>query len=612
MEKQRAGFDRNQLTGILLIAVLMVGFGWWQSSNMPERQPGSDNVQNPQNSTSNLDDDSDKPAGAVDFDSAVADTIASGESMIAANDSNASNAFKAEEFTIENEELRLTFSTLGAKLVHAQLRNHKTYLKDTLSIINNNQSWDIIIPGDDALSTKEFELISHTGSSIIFGSGETEVKVSLPEKGFVVNYTVNGNSVNGGNPVLTWERTANRTEKGISNERIYSTYAYKLREDGDVENLSGSGVNQTNYEVGAVDWLAQKQHFFSFIVHPEQGFSSARLTTVNGLENDTNTIKTFRSESTIDQTINGAYSLPFTFYIGPNQYQTLKSLDQDYEKIINFGWGIFGWIGRGVVVPIFNWLEGYGLNYGLIILIMVLIIKGALSPLTFASYRSMAKMRVLKPQIEAIHKKYPNKKDAMAKQQAQMALYREAGVNPLGGCIPVLVQMPILFAMFRFFPSSFELRGQSFLWATDLSTYDALISWDSDIPILSTLFGNHISIFTLLMTGSTILYTRMNQSMSASTGSSGQMKQMQVIMYLMPLIFMFVLNSYPAGLTYYYFLSNIVTFGMQWAIRRSLNDEAILAKIEEKKSQPKKQSRFQARLEEMQRQQNLNRSQRRK
>lgn len=609
MEKQRAGFDRNQLTGILLIAVLMVGFGWWQSSNLPERQPGSDNIQNPSDSISKLNDDSGKPAGAADFNPALADTIAPGESMIAANDS---NAFKAEEFTIENEELRLTFSTLGAKLVHAKLLNHQTYLKDTLSIINNNQTWDIIIPGDDALSTKEFDLISQTGSSVVFGSGETEVKVSLPEKGFVVNYTVNGNSVNGGNPVLTWERTAYRTEKGISNERIYSTYAYKLREDGDVENLSGSGVNQSNYEVGAVDWLAQKQHFFSFIVHPEQGFSSARLTTVNGGENDTNTIKTFRSESTIDQTINGAYSLPFTFYIGPNQYQTLKSLDQDYEKIINFGWGIFGWIGRGVVVPIFNWLEGYGLNYGLIILIMVLIIKGALSPLTFASYRSMAKMRVLKPQIEAIHKKYPNKKDAMAKQQAQMALYREAGVNPLGGCIPVLVQMPILFAMFRFFPSSFELRGQSFLWATDLSTYDALISWDSDIPILSTLFGNHISIFTLLMTGSTILYTRMNQSMSASTGSSGQMKQMQVIMYLMPLIFMFVLNSYPAGLTYYYFLSNIVTFGMQWVIRRSLNDEAILAKIEEKKSQPKKQSRFQSRLEEMQRQQNLNRSQRRK
>jgi YidC/Oxa1 family membrane protein insertase len=267
-----------------------------------------------------------------------------------------------------------------------------------------------------------------------------------------------------------------------------------------------------------------------------------------------------------------------------------------------------------VVVPIFNWLEGYGLGYGLIILIMVLIIKGAMSPLTFASYRSMAKMRVLKPQLEEINKKF-GEKDAVAKQQAQMGLYREAGVNPLGGCIPVIVQMPILIAMFRFFPASIELRGESFLWATDLSTYDALISWDQHIPLISSFYGNHISIFTLLMTASTILYTRMNQQMTAGTGSSEQMKQMQVIMYLMPLMFMFVLNSYPAGLTYYYFLSNIVTFGMQWGIRKSVNDEAILAKIEAKKAQPKgekKKSKFQARLEDMQRQQNLSRSQRRK
>jgi YidC/Oxa1 family membrane protein insertase len=299
--------------------------------------------------------------------------------------------------------------------------------------------------------------------------------------------------------------------------------------------------------------------------------------------------------------------------LGPNHYQTLKQYDQDYEKVINFGWGIFGWIGRSVVVPIFNWLEGYGLSYGLIILIMVLIIKGAMSPLTFASYRSMAKMRVLKPELDKLTEKFGDK-DPVGKQQATMALYRDAGANPLGGCIPVLVQMPILFAMFRFFPASIELRGESFLWATDLSTYDALISWDAHIPILSSLYGNHISIFTLLMTGSTILYTRMNQQMSPSTGNAAQMKQMQIIMYVMPLMFMFVLNSYPAGLTYYYFLSNIVTFGMQWGIRKSVDDEAILAKIEAKRAQPKKkkQSKFQARLEEMQRQQNLNRSQRRK
>jgi YidC/Oxa1 family membrane protein insertase len=439
------------------------------------------------------------------------------------------------------------------------------------------------------------------------------VRITLPENGFDFSWIVSGRAAASGKPELFWERTAKRTEKGISNERIYSTYSYKVSEDGDIENMSGRGGDDSE-ALGAVDWLAQKQHFFSFIAHPESGFSEVQAATVNGGDEDESIVKKFSSTATLNATVDGSYTLPFTFYIGPNHYQTLKDYDQGYEKVINFGWGIFGWIGRGVVVPIFNWLEGYGLGYGLIILIMVLIIKGAMSPLTFASYRSMAKMRVLKPQLDEMNKKF-GEKDAVAKQQAQMALYKEAGVNPLGGCIPVIVQMPILIAMFRFFPASIELRGESFLWATDLSTYDALISWDQHIPLISTFYGNHISIFTLLMTASTILYTRMNQQMTAGTGSSEQMKQMQIIMYVMPLMFMFVLNSYPAGLTYYYFLSNIVTFSMQWGIRKSVNDEAILAKIEAKKAQPKsekKKSKFQARLEEMQRQQNLNRSQRRK
>jgi len=219
----------------------------------------------------------------------------------------------------------------------------------------------------------------------------------------------------------------------------------------------------------------------------------------------------------------------------------------------------------------------------------------------------------LKPEIDAINEKYGDK-DQVGKQQAIMGLYKEAGASPLGGCVPVIVQMPILFAMFRFFPASIELRGQSFLWATDLSTYDSIISWSTHIPLISTFFGNHLSLFTLLMTASTILYTWMNQQMTPQTGSNEQMKQMRVIMYLMPLMFMFVLNSFPSGLTYYYFLSNIVTFSMQWGIRKTLNDDLILAKIQEKRANPKgakKGSKFQKRLEEMQRQQNLNRSQRR-
>ncbi|MCH1534387.1 MAG: membrane protein insertase YidC [Schleiferiaceae bacterium] len=594
MENQNKGLDKNQIIGFILIAAIMGVFGWWQSKNAPEVPV--------------------EPAATESTE-----TVSASELVVSDNPSTENiaaidnNAFLAEEFVIENTDLILTFSTQGARLVSAQIKGFSTYTGDSLFVVNQNQTMDLILPGAESLGQKGFTIDTRSSSGAVLTDGATKVRITLPEKGYDFNWVVSGTAAAAGKPELFWERTAMRTEKGISNERIYSTYSYKVTEDGDIENMSGRGGDDSE-ALGAVDWLAQKQHFFSFIAHPEAGFSEVQAATVNGGDEDESIVKKFSSTATLNTTVDGSYTLPFTFYIGPNHYQTLKDYDQGYEKVINFGWGIFGWIGRGVVVPIFNWLEGYGLGYGLIILIMVLIIKGAMSPLTFASYRSMAKMRVLKPQLDEMNKKF-GEKDAVAKQQAQMALYKEAGVNPLGGCIPVIVQMPILIAMFRFFPASIELRGESFLWATDLSTYDALISWDQHIPLISSFYGNHISIFTLLMTASTILYTRMNQQMTAGTGSSEQMKQMQIIMYVMPLMFMFVLNSYPAGLTYYYFLSNIITFAMQWGIRRSVNDEAILAKIEEKKAQPKaekKKSKFQGRLEEMQRQQNLNRSQRRK
>ena len=594
MENQNKGLDKNQIIGFLLIAAIMVVFGWWQSKNAPDT-PLVPVVEESQEMVNESE--------SVDLEELTVDIASEIDS----------NSFLAEEFVIENNDLKLTFSTKGARMVSAQIKGFDTYTGDSLFIVNDNQTMDLILPGAESLNQKEFAIDSRSSSGAVLTDGATKVRITLPENGFDFLWIVSGRAAASGKPELFWERTAKRTEKGISNERIYSTYSYKVSEDGDIENMSGRGGDDSE-ALGAVDWLAQKQHFFSFIAHPEAGFSEVQAATVNGGDEDESIVKKFSSTATLNATVDGSYTLPFTFYIGPNHYQTLKDYDQGYEKVINFGWGIFGWIGRGVVVSIFNWLEGYGLGYGLIILIMVLIIKGAMSPLTFASYRSMAKMRVLKPQLDEMNKKF-GEKDAVAKQQAQMALYKEAGVNPLGGCIPVIVQMPILIAMFRFFPASIELRGESFLWATDLSTYDALISWDQHIPLLSTFYGNHISIFTLLMTASTILYTRMNQQMTAGTGSSEQMKQMQIIMYVMPLMFMFVLNSYPAGLTYYYFLSNIVTFSMQWGIRKSVNDEAILAKIEAKKAQPKgekKKSKFQARLEEMQRQQNLNRSQRRK
>lgn len=594
--EQNKGIDKNQIAGILLIGAIMLGFGWWQTKNAPPVEPATESTQ--------------------DVEQVLEEQLASESQQVAdAVVTSELDAFSPEEITISNAELSLTFSSAGATLISAALADYHTYddtaKTEALDLIQgNSQVFDIRLPGGEALSSKEFEVLSSSARSLVFSDGSTKASIELAEVGYDFTFIVSGTAESSGKPEIYWERSAQRTEKGITTERQYSSFVYQLSEDGDVEHLAGRGSDKSE-TTDPINWLAQKQRFFSLIIHPEQGFSSADIATLNGDDENENLIKEFSATARLNQTVSGAYTLPFAMYVGPNQYQLLKTYDQGYEKAINFGWGIFGAIGRGVVVPIFNWLEGYGFGYGLIIFIMVLIIKLTLSPLTFASYRSMAKMRVLKPEIDAINEKFSSEKENVQKQQAIMNLYREAGASPLGGCVPVIVQMPILFAMFRFFPASIELRGESFLWAKDLSTYDSIISWSTQIPLISTFFGNHLSLFTLLMTASTILYTWMNQQMTPQTGSTDQMKQLRVIMYLMPLMFMFVLNSFPSGLTYYYFLSNIITFTMQWGIRKTVNDEAILAKIEAKRAQPKKESKFQQRMAEMQRQQNKNRSQRR-
>jgi YidC/Oxa1 family membrane protein insertase len=593
--EQNKGIDKNQIAGILLIGAIMLGFGWWQTKNAPPVESATESTQDVEQVLEE----------EFASESQVADVVVTSEP----------DAFSPEEITISNAELSLTFSSAGATLTNAALADYHTYddtaKTEALDLIKgNSQVFDIRLPGGEALSSKEFEVLSSSARSLVFSDGSTKASIELAEVGYDFTFIVSGTAESSGKPEIYWERSAQRTEKGITTERQYSSFVYQLSEDGDVEHLAGRGSDKTE-TTDPINWLAQKQRFFSLIIHPEQGFSSADIATLNGDDENENLVKEFSATARLNQTVSGAYTLPFAMYVGPNQYQLLKTYDQGYEKAINFGWGIFGAIGRGVVVPIFNWLEGYGFGYGLIIFIMVLIIKLTLSPLTFASYRSMAKMRVLKPEIDAINEKFSSEKENVQKQQAIMNLYREAGASPLGGCVPVIVQMPILFAMFRFFPASIELRGESFLWAKDLSTYDSIISWSTQIPLISTFFGNHLSLFTLLMTASTILYTWMNQQMTPQTGSTDQMKQLRVIMYLMPLMFMFVLNSFPSGLTYYYFLSNIITFTMQWGIRKTVNDEAILAKIDAKRAQPKKESKFQQRMAEMQRQQNKNRSQRR-
>jgi YidC/Oxa1 family membrane protein insertase len=282
------------------------------------------------------------------------------------------------------------------------------------------------------------------------------------------------------------------------------------------------------------------------------------------------------------------------FYFGPNHYQTLKAMDLGLEKQIPLGWGIFGWVNKLLVIPTFNFLNGLHLNYGIIILILAILIKIVLLPLTYKAYTSQATMRVLKPELDEVHAKYPN--DPMKAQQETMGIYRKAGVNPLGGCLPMLLQMPILIAMFRFFPSSIELRQQSFLWAHDLSTYDSVYDFGFKIPF----YGDHVSLFVILMTISTILYTMMNNKMM-SGGNSAMQQQMKWMGYIMPIVFLGVLNNYSAGLSYYYLLANLTSFGQQYLFKFFVDEKAIHAKIQanKKKVQSGKKSGFQARLEEM-------------
>ena len=301
---------------------------------------------------------------------------------------------------------------------------------------------------------------------------------------------------------------------------------------------------------------------------------------------------------------NGQNNIPLSFYFGPNKFYTLKSYGLELERQIPIGWGFFllAWINEWIVIPVFNWLGGYGWNYGIVILVLTIMLKIALFPIAYKTYLSSAKMRVLKPEVDEISKKFPKKEDAMKKQQAVMSLYRKAGANPASGCVPMLLQMPILFAMFRFFPSSIELRQQPFLWATDLSSYDSILSLPWNIPF----YGDHVSLFTLLMTISTVMYTYMNNQMMGS--QTTQLPGMKTMMYIMPIMFLGIFNNYASGLSYYYFLANIITFGQMFVFRYAINEDKLRARIEANKKKPeKKKSAFQKRLEEAAKQRGMKR-----
>ncbi len=515
--------------------------------------------------------------------------------------------------TLENQELRVKLSTKGGRVYSVELKNYKTFDQKPLILFDgdNSNSFGLNLRVQDKpVNTNDFYFTPSAQNLTVAEKDSSSITMrlsysatqyvdyiySLKGTGFKLGLTIkttgldnviaNSNTLN-----LNWAASMRKQEKDMKLDRTYSTVFY-YNTDNDVDYLSESKDDQKSITDKKMQWVAFKEHFFSGVLIAKQGIDKSDLSVSIDATND-NDVKQMKASLAFARATDG--SVPLEFYFGPNQFSLLKDQGHDLDKIVNLGWGPLKYINRFATIPIFNLLKKFNWNYGLIILALTVILKVVLSPLTYRSYLSMAKMRILKPEMDEIKAKVGEDNPTLL-QQEYMKLYKKAGVNPLGGCLPLLLQMPIVIAFFRFFPSLFELRGQGFLWMHDLSTYDAVIQFPS-IPIL----GDHISLMCLLMTISTLVYTYFNNQISGATG------QMKYIGYITPIIFLATLNSYPAGLNYYYFLANMFTFGQQYIIRLMVDDKKIHAQLQENKKKPedktKKKSGFQARMEEMMRQQ---------
>jgi YidC/Oxa1 family membrane protein insertase len=391
---------------------------------------------------------------------------------------------------------------------------------------------------------------------------------------------------------IDWKARLHRMEKSLENEKLNTTIHFR-HSDAEVDYLKESKDDEQIINT-RVKWVSFKQQFFSTTLIAGDMFQNARMKKTREPEKEQNYIDYM--EATLSLPFNPATDkqLDMSFYFGPNKYNIMRKYKLDLERQIPLGWSFFlmQWINRFAVLPVFNFLEGFNLNYGIIILILTILLKIVLFPIAYKTYLSSAKMKLLKPEIDEIGTKFPKKEDAMKKQQATMALYKKAGVNPMAGCVPMLLQFPILLAMFRFFPASIELRQEAFLWAEDLSSYDSVL----DLPFTIPFYGDHVSLFTLLMTISTIIYTKINNDMM-STGN--QMPGMKTMMYLMPIMFLGFFNSFASGLSYYYLLANLLTFAQMYMIKGFVNEAKLHAQIQENKKKPVKKSNFQKKLEDM-------------
>ena len=526
---------------------------------------------------------------------------------------------------LENNKLELKISPKGGKVFSARLKDYRTHDSLPLILFSGDSTvfgFNFYTIDNKAIQTNDlyFKPVAETRSVVVSSqpgsvilrllAGENqyiEYKYTLAPDKYMVDFDVTFKSMeniiasNQNSLTLDWKMYIPQQEKGRQNEDNYTTIKYKYFQD-DVDQLrlrQQKDKDETDITT-KLSWVAFQDQFFSSVLITKDFFLNGRITSTKTPES-AKYIRHFTSELGVPFNSGQETLLAMKLYYGPNHISTLRKEGFELEKLVFLGKNIIGWINRFVIIPVFNWLEKYIGSYGIIILILTILIKIVLFPLTFKSYQSTAKMQVLKPQIEELGKKFPKKEDAMKKQQATMDLYKRAGINPMGGCLPMLLQMPILFAMFRFFPVSIELRQEHFLWATDLSTYDSILALPFTIPM----YGDHISLFTLLMTASTLLTMKM-------TGSTPGQDQpgMKLMMYMMPVMFMVMLNNWSSGLTYYYFLANILTYLQNIISKRFIDDKKVLATLEENRKKPLKKSKWQQRLEEAAKQRGIQPSKR--
>ena len=615
--------NKNSIIGLVLIGLIMFGFTWYQSKQYQKQveiQAQQDSIYRAE-MMEQIALDSAFKANEVTVD--AQGTPVKVQNMTVYKDSSltAASLSNGNIYKISNDKVELEFTTKGAQLYSVKINDYMTYDSSALYFIKPGGSqMGIGVFVGEQINTKnfDFQVAECTDSSIVMqlpftNGGYIQQKYWLTEGSYMMQNELSFVGMetviprNVSNIDIDWSVVIPRLEKGYKNEKQYSKLDYYFMDEKKPEEIA-RGKDESEKVVSRFKWFAFHQQFFSAIMTAEKEFASADFDVrfYNEDEyNSNNTLMACSAKLKADITPGtAAIVLPFTYYLGPNDYTTLKSYDQKYEKTIPLGGWLVNWFSRLVIIPSFDLIGKFISNYGIVILIMTLLIKLLLSPLTIKSYKSTAKMQVIKPEVDKLNEKYPNEKDAMKKQQAMMELYRKAGISPMGGCLPMLLQMPILFAMFRFFPASIELRQQKFLWADDLSAYDSIWDFGVNIPLL----GDHLSLFALLMAATMFFYSKMTSSQMSNDPNMAAMKFMSV--WFMPIMMFVICNNLSAALSYYYLLSNIITMAMTWYIRKFVvTEDKVRAEMMVKAKQPQKKSKWQQRLEEAQKMQEQMRKQ---